>query len=218
MTTEASIKEAGRIRDQKRQDCILLARRVAMGEDISPEEIAAACVEGGMEIIAFGSLCRSLKTRAALRLQAAERQQIENEIAAIEETCNREAATLEEASQRHWRIVTPLGQKHYELTRKLCEIRAAPSDLARSCPDVKLNAERKRLELEGRQLSEQYRDAQGEVERLRLQHVLLAPDSEDAGRFGRAITRAEAVVADVAKRIQKNTAASEANFQARIDF
>jgi hypothetical protein len=218
MSTEATIKEAGRIREAARAEFVRLARSCSQGDTIEPGEINRVASESGREVAEFASLVRSLKNRAELRVKAAHRQEIEQELAAIEATANAEAAILNQAIAKHERVISPLGRRQIELFRQLAECRETPADLARSCPCPILNSSKLRLEIEGRQLQEQYRDAQGEIERLQGQLTQLDRNSEDAARFTRAIGRAEVAVSEIAARVKKNSAAYEANFRARIDF
>ena len=218
MSTQSTIAEAGRIREAARTEFVRLARCVASGEDVTPEEINRVASESGREIAEFGPLVLSLKTRAQLRLQAAARMEIETELATIEETLNRESAICTEAIDKFNRTVYPIGERRKVLQREVAQIRCVPSDLANTCPDPALNAEAKRLRNEAANLQQQYRDAAGEVERLQGQLNQLDPSHDQHGRFVRAIERAKATIADIANRIEKNTAASEANFQARIQF
>jgi hypothetical protein len=216
--SEATIREAGQLRQQAHEEFVLLARRVALGEEVEPAEIASVCRDAGKETDQFASLVRSLRHRAQLRVQAAAREQIEKEIAENERLRNESWLKVEEESRRHERLAGPLQDRWVVLTRELGQIQCVPGDLSNSCPCPRLAAEKRRLELEGRQLSEQHRDAAGEVERLQAQLRQLDPKSEDAQRFGRAVERAKTAAAEVGKRVAENARRADENYKARIDF
>ncbi len=197
---------ASDIRQQHQEEFILLARRMAYGEEgIDAETIERVCTAAGKPIGEFNGLVSQCRSRQGLREDYARLAIVEKQMRDAQERrleLNRERQA---ALERHARAVPEVDGEIQRLVNEYSKLSIVPGQLLRSCPDQSLRDELKRLSRDRELVGQRSSHLRGEVDRLEAakRQAGAAGDAQAATALQGAIERVEAQWSELDKKVDE---------------
>lgn len=213
----ASMTEAAEIIHDRSEDYLRLARRIAMGERVTPIEIAEKLRDVGKEAGDLESIVGNLKHREELRAKLVGVRELDARRIATQAQLDKARGELTDAQQKYEASLVVLTNEMNAINRATAEASSVPSQLAQTCPSAVLNRTAESLRRNMTASRQRAKGAKQQLDEYTVTFNSMVSPVERAD-FSQRIVRAKQAYADLTAETAALVAESDIAHQARIDF